>query len=110
MATSVPALRARPGTSPAPGTACLLLSGELDLATGPLLVTALDDVLATRPQRLVVDVRDLAFVDLVGLDALLGAQRRLAAQGGTLVLRRPTDLVRRVVGLLGLEDRLPIEG
>lgn len=94
-------------------TAVVQLSGELDIATGPLLsarLGALLDGLPDRPlSRLVVDLTDLDFVDVVGLGVLLRIERQLAAVGGTVVLRRPTPLVQRVIALLNLHDRLQLE-
>ena len=110
MPPIVPALGVRVQAGP-PGTAVVHLDGELDLATAPQLVEAVDALLASRPplQRLVVDLGGLAFVDVVGLDVLLRAQQRVAAGGGSVVVRRPSALVRRVVELLDLTPRLPLE-
>ena len=62
-----------------------------------------------RPQRLVVDVSGLRFVDASGISVLLEAQHALARTGGSLVLRRPPRMVRRVVQLLDLSGDLPEE-
>lgn len=94
------------------GTAVVTLRGELDLATGDALRARLAEVTGTAPPpaRLVLDVAGLAFVDAAGIAVLLGAQRALARTGGTVSLRSPSRLVRRVVRVLQLGHLLPVEG
>lgn len=85
------------------------VSGELDMATAPELRDAIAEVLAASPARVVVAAHQLTFIDSTGLSALLLAERRCRAQGGRLVLRQPTDVVRRLVSLAGVENLLPVE-
>jgi anti-anti-sigma factor len=61
------------------------------------------------PQRVVLDVSRLGFVDAAGVSVLLTAQRAVAAGGGELVLRSPSRIVERVVKVLQLEHLLPVE-
>jgi len=42
-------------------------------------------------------------------NALLTASRTVGAGGGEIRLRKPSDPVRRVLGILGLEATFPIE-
>jgi len=37
------------------------VAGEVDMLTGPLLQSQLDSALATRPQRLIVDLSQVSF-------------------------------------------------
>lgn len=86
-------------------TAVLRLGGELDLATAP----GLRQRLATLPDTVeTVDVQTagLTFLDLAGLDVLLGLSTRLRAGGGALVVRAPSPPVRRLLALL--DDPLPV--
>ena len=104
-----PALRASVSRSGA--RVVVSLAGELDLATGDQLRTRLTKVIEAdpAPEQVVLDVRDLEFVDASGISVLLGAQRSLSARGGELVLRSPSRLVQRVVKVLELERVLPVE-
>lgn len=94
-------------------TALVQVTGELDIATAPLLAARFADLLAPGAgepvDRVVVDLSGLAFADLVGLGALLDAERRLRERGGTIALRAPSGLVRRVLTVLRLDQRLPVE-
>ena len=86
------------------------LSGELDIATCGELQARLADVVHEEPApRVVLDLADLDFIDASGIGVILTARRVLAARGGELVLRRPSGLVTRVLGVLDPESQLPVE-
>ncbi len=83
------------------GRRSLRVSGELDIATAPVLAAALDG--EVRPgSRLRLDVDDLVFVDAAGLRVLVGV-RRTAGLTGKVVLGHPTPIVQRVIALTGLD-------
>ena len=111
MPSSVPALRVDVGHE-RDDTAVVQLHGELDIATSPLLQDGLRELVELLPERplarLVFDLSDLTFTDVVGLDELLRVERQVAAFGGVVTLRRPPPLVRRVITLLKLEGRLVV--
>jgi anti-anti-sigma factor len=92
-------------------TVQVALCGELDLATAAALRSCLVPLVKQDPppERLVLDLSDLTFLDASGISALLTVQRLFAARGGELVLRSPSRLVRRVVKVLDLEQVLPVE-
>lgn len=58
--------------------------------------------------RLVVDLSAVGFVDSTGLNALLGAARRLAGTPGALRLAGAVPRVRDVVELSGVTAVLPL--
>lgn len=95
--------------SGSPQLPVLHLSGELDLATAVALRARLAALTCDpgSPDRLVVDLSDLAFCDASGLRALFDAHRRLARSGGEVCLRGCSPLVRQVLGLLGVD--IPVE-
>lgn len=70
--------------------------GEVDMATGPVLHDHVDRALATRPQRLIIDLSQVSFMGSTALSVLLRA-RHLAAQQHTTVQLRGTD--RRAVAI-----------
>jgi anti-sigma B factor antagonist len=84
----------------------VVVTGELDLASMPVLqrlVTVL-----TRPAgtELVLDLSGVAFLDCTGLAALIRARRLTAARGGTLRMARPSAAVSRLTALTGTGDLL----
>jgi len=74
--------------------------GELDLATAPALELALDGAL-DEALRVVLDLRELDFIDSSGLRTLLSARRRAELSGASFSL---------VAGDSGLERTLEIAG
>jgi anti-sigma B factor antagonist len=61
--------------------------GEVDMLTGPSLQQHLDNALATKPERLIVDLSDVSFLGATGLAVVINAQRAATQQGTTLQLR-----------------------
>jgi anti-sigma B factor antagonist len=83
----------------------LALSGELDLASAPVLEQELREAEATNPTRLVIDLSGLAFMDSTGLQALLRARERANTDGQhQLRLRRAPHQVQRVFDLTKTGD------
>jgi anti-sigma B factor antagonist len=85
---------------------CLSLVGELDIATADSVKSALEGMQAESPGVLMIDLRELAFMDSTGLQVVLQAARRADAHGGRLVLVRGPRPVQRVFELAQLEGRL----
>jgi anti-sigma B factor antagonist len=84
----------------------LTLRGDLDLASAPELGKAASAAIETGCDRLVVDLRELSFMDSSGLRAFL----RLQAEAGDAVrlefIPGPPQ-VQRVFELAGLASALP---
>jgi len=86
----------------------LVLAGELDLATRELVRDALMEVGEPAPQRLVLDLSGLTFIDVSGLHVLLAAAERCRASAApTLKLVPGPPPVHEVFEITGLADRLP---
>jgi anti-anti-sigma factor len=88
---------------PAPRT--LTLVGELDASTVPRLADALA-AQHEEPGDLCLDLSQLAFLDSVGLSAIIATAKRLE-DGAQLVLISPQDTVRRTLQLSGVAGALP---
>lgn len=87
------------------GTTTVSLAGELDLTTVPEVEAALAK--ATIGERLVVDVRELSFIDSSGVRLLMVLDLRSREQGWLFLLaRRPDGPVQKVLELCGFEDRV----
>ena len=96
-------------SSPRPGGGVVLaLSGELDMSTAGELERAVATGVDGRPDLVVLDLRELAFLDSSGLRIMLRLQRRVSGNGGRLVLVRGPRRVHRVFELTGAEDELQI--
>jgi anti-anti-sigma factor len=82
----------------------LVLSGELDVVSAPVLEQHLTDVLSQPCARVVLDLNGLSFVDSAGVSVLIKLKQDAQARRRTLVLRRPTEKLERVFALMGLAD------
>ena len=85
------------------------VAGEVDIVTAPVLQRHLDPVLAGDRPLVVIDLADTTFLDARGVAVLVRARTRVSVRGGRLVLRRPPQLVRRVLELADQLDRLDVE-
>ena len=77
--------------------------GELDLAAVPSFRSATAEALADGWTDLIVDLGSVGFVDSAGIGALIGLRRRVAEQGGTLIVR-VSDEVSRVLRASDVES------
>ncbi len=82
------------------------LAGELDMATAPQLEEALRTGEHLNASEIVFDLRDLSFLDSMGLSALLRA--RSAGRDGhrKVSFVRGGDVVSKVMQLTKIDDRL----
>jgi len=90
------------------GTTTIVVTGELDLATMPLLAAQLALAVRDRPGRLVFDLSGMYFMDC-GSARMIAATGQWLPDGGRPVIRRPRPGVRRVLELTGLDARCEIE-
>jgi anti-sigma B factor antagonist len=85
------------------------LRGELDLAGAPTVSERLQ-VLRKRGEPVLLDLDELAFIDMSGLRVLLAAAEEASHDGWSFAVTRGSVQVRRVIGLVRLERQLPLDG
>jgi anti-anti-sigma factor len=87
----------------------VVVEGELDLFSAPVLAEHLDTVAGDGAGRVVVlDFEHLTFLDSSGIALLLGVARRAAREGWTLsIVGTPTQALS-VLDTCGLLDVLPL--
>jgi anti-anti-sigma factor len=74
------------------------LTGELDVATAPVLGSRLETLGRDGHGRLVIDVSALTFCDCSGLGTLVRAHRRAARGGGWVRLCGAAGGIERIIG------------
>jgi len=82
------------------------MRGELDFATRDELSGLLASIEDLGTTRLVLDMRELAFIDSAGLHVLIAAHRRALAGGWIFQLISGPGPVWRAVVLSGLTNEL----
>jgi anti-sigma B factor antagonist len=91
-----------------PGMARIALHGDLDLAHAYTFDEELRRVEADRPACIVLDLRELTFLDSCGLARLLAARRRARRAGRRLVLVRGPAAIQRIFAVAALEETFEI--
>lgn len=78
------------------------LEGELDAASAPRLIAAIEPVLRNGASSLVLDCSALCFCDSTGLRALLTLHKMLP-EGETISLVRTNDTLRAILRITALD-------
>lgn len=89
------------------GAVWVHVAGELDLATKPQLVRTLRES-QLRARVVVLDLRELEFMDSSGAHAIINASMRARRLGGRLVLLRARKNVDRVFALTGSSSEVEL--
>jgi anti-anti-sigma factor len=82
------------------------LHGDLDLSSVDALRDLLSDITAGSSRRVVVDLGEVPFVDVLSLSVILGTADELREAGRQLVVEGASTSVRRLCALLNAEDIL----
>ena len=90
------------------GTTTLDLDGEIDILTVEQVRVALGEAVAARPQRIVVNMSRVSFIDSTGLGALISGFQRARDQGIGFLLAHPSAQVRQILVLSGLLEVVPV--
>jgi anti-sigma B factor antagonist len=88
------------------GRRVIALFGELDLATCNTAKTELLDALDANDGQVVLDMRELEFIDSTGIALLVAALRR-STPDQLRVVASKAAAVARVLNLTGIDERLP---
>ena len=83
-------------------------SGELDIATAPQLERAISEATAEAVSELVLDLRELTFMDSTGLRTLAQANLKAEQAGTALSIWRGSRQIERVLEISGLGPLLPL--
>ncbi len=90
------------------GAVVVAASGEVDLATAPELRDRLDAAIGHGNDRVVVDLRDVTFIDSTGLGMLIRAFNQCKERGVRFSLVIAEARILKVFEITGLTDLFPI--
>jgi anti-sigma B factor antagonist len=90
------------------GHRILALKGEIDFHRVWKITAQLSDAIKERPEKLVLDLANLSYIDSSGLAALIEALRKVRAYGGMLYLVGMRDDVRTIFEISRLDQVFPI--
>lgn len=88
------------------GRANIALSGELDISSAGRVEDELTSLQSQSPEMLVLDLRELQFMDSTGLRLIVRADEAARAGGTRFIIVRGPEPVQRVFQIVGLDTRL----
>lgn len=86
----------------------LAVSGELDLASAPVLEEHLAEAFRSAGGAVIVDLRELEFIDSTGLSVLVKAHQQAQETGCDFGIVNGGAQVRRLLSLTGVTERLRV--
>jgi anti-sigma B factor antagonist len=88
----------------------LVVEGELDLATAPLLARGVNDRLGENPTNLTLDLSAVTFMDSSGLRLLIELGQRAQREGWQLrLIASRHEAANAVLRMTGADAALPFE-
>ena len=84
----------------------LALAGEFDLSNAAQVEDALKEIENEHPPLLVLDLRELTFMDSTGLRVMVSADARARDDSRRLAVVQGPESVHRVFRITGLDDHL----
>jgi anti-sigma B factor antagonist len=100
---SSPEFRVEPVSSN--GVVVIAASGEIDLATAETFHDAIAHHVGPG-RKIVLEFSGVEFLDSSGIHVLIVNRQAAVEVGGTLVVRNPNDIVRRVLEAVRLDELL----
>jgi anti-sigma B factor antagonist len=85
------------------GVVTIALSGDLDLATAPILSKKLALFERNEVSTIILDLQDLTFIDSTGMQAFLEARNRAMSNGRRLIVRGASPTAQRHIKIVGLQ-------
>ncbi len=85
-------------------TATVIVKGELDCVSAPLLADELRTLLGEGTCRLTVGLAEMTFIDSTGLTTLVWALEAAREAGGDIVLHAPRECARKVLAITGADQ------
>jgi anti-sigma B factor antagonist len=90
------------------GYEVLTVQGELDIATAPRMIAALNEALADMSAPLVVDLSEVVFMDSTGLALLMNARRRAVRREQGFAIVCPGGPIARVFEIADMVESLRV--
>jgi anti-sigma B factor antagonist len=82
----------------------LPLKGEIDLHVSPVVTASLNAMIERKPERVVIDLSDVTYIDSAGLAALIQAMQKVEAYGGKFFLAGLQETVRSIFEISRLDQ------
>jgi anti-anti-sigma factor len=74
----------------------LRLEGDIDLHVSPAVTESLNAMIKEKPERIVIDLSRVTYIDSAGMKALILAMQEVEAYGGKFFLSGPQETIRSI--------------
>ena len=91
------------------GVVTTTLSGRLDTNAAPEVIKEFEEILVDGVEEFILDMADCGYVASSGLRAIISAQRKMNALGGTMIVKNVVQDVMEVFEMTGFSDILTFE-
>ena len=81
----------------------LPLKGEIDLHVSPVVTASLTAMIEKKPERVVIDLSDVTYIDSAGIAVLILAMQQVEAYGGKFFLSGLQETLRSIFETSRLE-------
>ena len=85
------------------------VKGEIDIYSAPDFKESLYQSINNVQQNIILDCRDLSYIDSMGLGILVGALKRVREKDHNITIRNPRNTVRKLFRITGLDKAFIIE-
>ena len=82
----------------------LPLKGEIDLHVSPSVTASLNEMIHKKPERMLVDLSDVSYIDSAGLAALIEAMQKVEGYEGKFMLAGLQETVRSIFEISRLDQ------
>ena len=87
------------------------LIGEIDHHTAAQVRESIDNaIMSKKPTHLIIDFRNVTFMDSSGIGLVMGRYRNLKKTGSELCITETSEQIYRVMKLAGIERLAKLEG
>lgn len=91
-----------------PNTLLCVLTGALELKSTMELETVLEQVLEKGEQKVIIDLKQVSYINSQGLNAILKLQRQLSQHGGGVIIVGPPKRLLNVIDLTGFDQAVHV--
>jgi anti-sigma B factor antagonist len=86
----------------------LRVAGDVDFDAAPQLKRHIMSLVDAGDRQFIVDLSEVEFIDSTAIGVLVGALKRLGANGGSLLVVCNNEDIRGIFETVGLEHLLPL--
>ena len=91
------------------GEKVVTVRGEVDAYSAPQLRACLQELAESGQRHIVVDVKDMVFIDSNGIGVLVASAKRLRPEGRSLAIRQPSAQTTKLLEITGLRELVAVD-